>query len=127
MVGISGLHGDVEPLHLTLTLRESCGLKNQVGTSGMQVLRRSSQGCTSVGNVKDAAGVLVPVVNVVATAHRDRHRVLTHCLRQRCLILGRDMREAVQGGCLGWLLRLIVPVGKDGTVSAADNGVWNVF
>ena len=52
---------------------------------------------TSVGNVKDAASVLVPVVNVVAAADCDRHRVLTHRLRQRCLILRWHVRKSIQG------------------------------
>ena len=86
-----------------------------------------SQQRTSVGNLEDATGVLVPVVNVVTTADRDRHRVLTHRLRQRSLILGRDMRKAVQGGHLGWPPRLIVPVGNDGVMSTADNKVRTVF
>jgi len=65
---------------------------------------------TSVGNVKDAASVLVPIVNVVTTADCDRHRVLTHRLRQRRLILRWHVCESIQGGHLPRVILLVVPV-----------------
>ena len=53
---------------------------------------------TCVGDLKDAACVLVPVVNVVAAADSDRYWVLTHGLRQRRLVLGWHMHEPIKSG-----------------------------
>lgn len=54
---------------------------------------------TDAWDLKDAAGVGVPFVNVVTAAYRHCHRVLTHRLRDRRLVLRRHMAKAVQCAC----------------------------
>ena len=59
-------------------------------------VRKGRKGRTDAWDLKDAAGVGMPVVDVVTAAHRHRDRVLAHRLRYGRLVLGRHVAEAVQ-------------------------------